>query len=255
MKSEKVVLQGVGNEIQKSNLIVNPDEFIRIVHLPAAQPRFFEQGIERNPRGLRPGIGEPRYDAASVWKLLDAAITCLRFLSHWKVSIADLGLARSAKVLADDNKTPRKSRPMSPAAWGGTSCTTNLERTMSQEFVIAIVDDDARIRHALEALLTSWGYRVELYDSAEEFIRAAISSAAACLLVDIQLGDISGVELGRHLSASGFIFPIIFMTGSQDELTRRQATDLGCAAYLLKPLKSAELKEAINLAIGKGERI
>lgn len=125
---------------------------------------------------------------------------------------------------------------------------------MSQQVVIAIVDDDVGIRRALEALLTSWGYRVELYRSAEEFIRAAPSSSASCLLVDIQLGDISGVELGRHLSGIGFVFPIIFMTGSEDELFRRQATDLGCAAYLMKPLKMAELKEAINLALGKNDR-
>ena len=71
---------------------------------------------------------------------------------------------------------------------------------MLQKNVIAVVDDDAGIRGALEGLLTSWGYGVELYGSAEEFIRAAISSAAACLLVDIQLGDVSGVELGRHLA-------------------------------------------------------
>ena len=125
---------------------------------------------------------------------------------------------------------------------------------MSQEVVIAIVDDDAGIRRALEALLTSWGYRVEHYGSGEEFIPAATSSSASCLLVDIQLGDISGVELSHHLSASGFIFPTIFMTASQDEFIRRQATDVGYAAYLLKPLKAAELKEAINLAIGKNDR-
>ena len=128
---------------------------------------------------------------------------------------------------------------------------SEILESMSQKDIIAIVDDDAGIRDALEQLLTSWGYHVELYSSGEEFIRAAMVSAAACLLVDIQLGDISGVELGRHLSASGFTFPIIFMTGSQNEITRRQATDFGCAAYLLKPLKAEELIGAINTAIGK----
>ena len=121
---------------------------------------------------------------------------------------------------------------------------------MVQNNVIAVVEDDAGIRRALERLLTSWGYGVELYGSAEEFIRAAISSVAACVLVDIQLEDVSGVELGRHLSSNGFTFPIIFMTGSQDETFRRQALDLGCVAYLLKPLQAQQLKEAIDLAIG-----
>jgi FixJ family two-component response regulator len=131
--------------------------------------------------------------------------------------------------------------------------TSQILESMSQQDTIAVVDDDAGIRDALEQLLTSWGYCVELYSSGEEFIRAATFSAAACLLVDIQLGDISGVELGRYLAASGFIFPTVFMTGALDELTRRQATDFGCVAYL-KPLKAAELKKAIDLAIGKNDR-
>jgi FixJ family two-component response regulator len=125
---------------------------------------------------------------------------------------------------------------------------------MLQKKVIAVVEDDAGIRRALEGLLTCWGYGVELYASAEEFIHAAISSAAACLLVDIQLGDVSGVELGRHLSSSGLSFPIIFMTGSQDEIIRRQAVDFGCIAYLSKPLQTKQLQEAIDLAIRQNDR-
>ena len=66
---------------------------------------------------------------------------------------------------------------------------------------------------------------------------------------------ISGVELGRHLAASGLIFPIIFMTGSQDQLTRAQAIEFGCVAYLLqKLLKAAELNEAVTLVMGKEKR-
>ena len=93
-------------------------------------------------------------------------------------------------------------------------------------------------------------YRTELYASAEEFVRAAITTEAACLVVDIQLGDISGVELGRHLSATGFEFPIVFMTGSQEETHRRQAMDFGCIAYLLKPFPAEQLIDAIAKAVG-----
>ena len=160
-----------------------------------------------------------------------------------------VGLTRANKNLADDNKTIRKAVPIS-----GTDDNHKCREYIVQKNVIAVVDDDAGIRYALGGLLTSWGYVVELYGSAEDFVRASISSAAACLLVDIQLGDVSGVELGRHLAASGFMFPIIFMTGSQDELTRTQAVKFGCVAYLQKPLKAAELNEAISLAIGKSVR-
>src|SRR5258707_2100860 len=102
MKSKKVILQGVGDEIQKHNLVMNPDEFIRIVHLPAAQSRFFQQGIEHNPRSFRLGVGEPRYDAAGGRKLLDAAMTWASFLAPRKSSIAKLTLARPGQAFADD---------------------------------------------------------------------------------------------------------------------------------------------------------
>ena len=116
--------------------------------------------------------------------------------------------------------------------------------------VIAIVDDDVGMRTALQNLLSGFGYRTEVYASAEEFVRAVMTTEASCLVVDIQLGDISGVELGHHLSATGFEFPIIFMTGSQEETHRRQAMDLGCVAYLNKPFPADRLTEAITKAIG-----
>jgi len=114
--------------------------------------------------------------------------------------------------------------------------------------VVAIVDDDPGMRQALESMLGAFGYATETYASAEEFVRAAITTEASCLVVDIQLGDISGVELGRHLLATGFEFPIIFMTGSVEETHRRQAMDHGCIAYLLKPFPPKQLVEALSKA-------
>jgi FixJ family two-component response regulator len=116
--------------------------------------------------------------------------------------------------------------------------------------VIAIIDDDAGIRGCLDNLLGAFDYRTELYGSAEEFVRSATITEAACLLIDIQLGDISGVELARQLSATGFDFPIIFMTGSREEAHRRQAMDFGCVEYLNKPFPADQLIRAITKAIG-----
>ena len=116
--------------------------------------------------------------------------------------------------------------------------------------VIAVIDDDEIMLEALERLLSSFGYQTELYESAEAFIVAATKSEAACLIVDIMLGDITGVELGRQLSAMGFTFPVIFMTGSDDALVRKQAMELGCIAYLRKPFPANELEVAITEAIG-----
>ena len=119
--------------------------------------------------------------------------------------------------------------------------------------IVAIVDDDPEIREALESMLSSFGYRTELYASAEEFLRAAPTTEAACLVVDIQLGDISGIELGRQLSVTGFEFPIIFVTGSVEETHRQQAMGLGCVAYLQKPFPAKQLFEVIVRAIDARE--
>jgi FixJ family two-component response regulator len=120
----------------------------------------------------------------------------------------------------------------------------------SRRKVVAIIDDDSSIRDGVATLVAALGYRTETYSSGEGFIDAATKSEAGCLLVDIQLGDLSGVELARHLSAMGLTFPVIFMTGSQDETVRKQATEFGCVAYLLKPFPTDQLINAITEAIG-----
>ena len=121
----------------------------------------------------------------------------------------------------------------------------------TKQTIIAIVEDDPAVREALNTLLSSFGYIAELYASAEEFLNAAATSAAKCLVVDIQLGDITGVEMGRQLFASGFTFPIVFMTGSPDVTFWRHAMELGCVAYLQKPFDADRLSEAIVAAIGE----
>ena len=114
-----------------------------------------------------------------------------------------------------------------------------------QNDVIGIVDDDPGVRDALDLLLSSYGYRTELFASAEELIVAARTTRSACLLVDIELGDITGVELGRQLCAMGHTFPIIFMTGSYDAKVQKQAQDFGCIAFLHKPFQAEQLIESV----------
>ena len=77
-----------------------------------------------------------------------------------------------------------------------------------------------------------------------------MTSKATCLLVDIHLGKISGVEMVRQLSTTGFKFPVIFVTGCGDDAIRRQAMDLNCVAYLTKPFQADQLIEAIMKATG-----
>ena len=106
------------------------------------------------------------------------------------------------------------------------------------------------MRQALAALLSSLGYSVQSYASAAEFLAVAATTEAACLILDIQLGAVSGIELARQLAASGSNFPIIFMTGSDDELFWRGAMDMGAVAFLLKPFPVEDLTSALSKAMG-----
>jgi FixJ family two-component response regulator len=121
---------------------------------------------------------------------------------------------------------------------------SNLQKT------IAVIDDDPEMRASMAMLLSAYGYGVETFDSAETFLTFASKCRAICLFVDIQLGDITGVELARQLVADGYEFPIIFMTGHGDAAVERKATAAGGIAFLRKPFPATMLIDAIKKATG-----
>jgi len=111
---------------------------------------------------------------------------------------------------------------------------------------IAVVEDDPSMLQGLSRLLSALGFRVDGFASAESFLDSLAQCEAACLVVDIHLGGISGIDLKRKLVASGNDFPVIFMTAVDSEATRQAAVDAGCVAYLRKPFLSKLLVEAIS---------
>jgi len=111
---------------------------------------------------------------------------------------------------------------------------------------IFVVDDDRGFRRSLERLLRAYGFDVAGYASAEEFQATADPGAAACLILDIGLAGISGIELRRRLSASGCAVPVVFITANDNEPTRREALSSGCLAYLEKPFPARALIDALN---------
>ena len=120
---------------------------------------------------------------------------------------------------------------------------------MSIRRKIAVIDDDPTMLRAVERLLRAKGFDVEAFASAEAFLEAAGASKATCLVLDIHLGGMSGIELRRRLIASGSELPIIFITALDDETTRKEAMEAGCVAFLRKPFLADSLVGAINKAI------
>jgi FixJ family two-component response regulator len=118
----------------------------------------------------------------------------------------------------------------------------------SQE-IVAIIDDEPEMRAAMRRLVSAYGYDAHTFDSAETFLARASTFRASCLLVDIELGDLSGIELARQLAADGFKFPIIFMTGHDDATIESQAMAAGGIALLRKPFPAEMLIDAIKRAV------
>lgn len=114
--------------------------------------------------------------------------------------------------------------------------------------VVAIVENDSALLKALERLLRAHGYQPELHVSAESFLERNTKEAIGCLILDIDLDGISGLELQRALLEKKAAPPIIFITGQGEESVRRQALANGCIAYLKKPFSSRLLIEALGNA-------
>jgi FixJ family two-component response regulator len=112
--------------------------------------------------------------------------------------------------------------------------------------LVTIVDDDPSMLKGVGRLLNAHGFVAEVYTSAEAFLQRATGSEPSCLLLDINLGGISGIELQRKLLAAGPKIPIIFMTAIDNDMLKNEAIAAGCIAYLHKPFPSHQLIEAIG---------
>jgi FixJ family two-component response regulator len=114
---------------------------------------------------------------------------------------------------------------------------------------IAVVDDNPSMLQGLNRLLLAHGFRVQTFASAELFLDGLANSETECLVLDIHLGGMSGIDLQRQLISSGLDLPVIFMTGIDNEATREAAFDASCVGYLRKPFLAKLLIDAINSAI------
>lgn len=118
-----------------------------------------------------------------------------------------------------------------------------------RRLVVAVVDDDPSMLGAAEELLGARGYMTALFTSAEEFLASGAANEADCLLLDIQLDGLSGIELRRQLKTSHPTLPVIFMTALEG--MRQKALGAGCIACLSKPFLASQLFEAIEKAVPK----
>src|ERR1700685_3731071 len=117
--------------------------------------------------------------------------------------------------------------------------------------IVFVVDDDASVRDAVKRLIASVGLRVETFGSTREFLSARRPEAPACLVLDVRLPDVSGLELQRELAEANVHIPIIFITGHADIPMTVRAMKAGAVEFITKPFRGQELLDAIQEAIAK----
>ena len=114
--------------------------------------------------------------------------------------------------------------------------------------IVLVVDDDPGMLEGLQRLLWLHAYEPLLLSSAEAFKKHTDFEKVACVILDINLNDGSGIELGHHLQAAGLSVLVIYMTGDQDLAVRKAALDTGCIAFLTKPFSVQELIKPLKRA-------
>ena len=120
---------------------------------------------------------------------------------------------------------------------------------MSGAPFVFVVDDDPAVRSSLELLIATVGLQVETYDSAESFLRRNPPDTASCLVLDVRLRGLSGLDCQRELAARNIRIPIIFVTGYGDIPMCARAMKAGAVEFFTKPFRDQDLLEAIHMAV------
>ena len=119
----------------------------------------------------------------------------------------------------------------------------------AEEPIVFVIDDDASVREALRNLFRSVGLRVEVFGSAPEFLQSKLPDVASCLILDIRLPRLSGLDFQVDLAKAGIHIPIIFMTGHGDIPMTVRAMKAGAVDFLTKPFRDQDMLDAVTAAI------
>jgi FixJ family two-component response regulator len=120
--------------------------------------------------------------------------------------------------------------------------------------IVSVVDDDESLRRSLRNLLGSVGFHVETFASAEAFLESVHRDDARCLVLDLRMPGMDGLELLRHLSGLGVRIPAIILTAHGEDNARRQSLQAGAMAFLGKPFHGNVLIDAVRTAMNRAER-
>jgi FixJ family two-component response regulator len=130
----------------------------------------------------------------------------------------------------------------------------DVRELQESDTTIAIVDDDPSVRKGLERLIRSLGWKTETFGSAQEFLAGARTESPSCIVLDLQLPGLSGLELQKQMTEAGIETPIVFLTGHGDIPASVKAMKAGAIEFLTKPVEAQHLFNAIQEAVERDRR-
>jgi FixJ family two-component response regulator len=125
---------------------------------------------------------------------------------------------------------------------------------MPKRSLVSVVEDDQFFRESMRRLMRSLGYRVEAFASAADFLASPHLAETACLIADVNMPAMTGIELYRHLSDAGRAIPTILVTAYPNDVDRIRAVTDGVVCYLRKPVDEQQLRRCLHAALTSGER-
>ena len=124
-----------------------------------------------------------------------------------------------------------------------------MEQSTSKRSLLSVVDDDEMLRESLPELLREFGFTARAFSSGQEFLSSNYVDETRCLILDVAMPEMSGLDLQQALKRRGQAIPIIFISGQKDEDVREQALRQGAVKFLYKPFSDSDLLEAVNAAL------
>ena len=163
----------------------------------------------------------------------------------------------------DDNESRRRAMQAGGVAFLAKPFTADLllqtvhsalpVQSRARRRLISLVDDDESIRRTTTLLIQSFGFQAAAFESAESLLKSGQLQETSCLIVDVQMPGMNGLQFQRHLAASGYKIPIIFITAYDNKESRQQAMQAGAIAFLSKPFNDELLLETIHSTLRDGE--
>ena len=158
----------------------------------------------------------------------------------------DGALLDSEKLEPNWDQGPMDSPPVAKH-----SCLMKSKQreSTSKRLLLSVVDDDGRLRESLPELLREFGFAARAFSSGQEFLSSNYVNETRCLILDVAMPEMSGLDLQQELKRRGKAIPVIFISGQKDEDIRKQAFRQGAVKFLYKPFSDSDLLEAVNTAL------